>query len=515
MDKMQTTFFDGSVPSELSGDFILPDTYPDVKKILRVRARPVQIGRFMSGGKLEFNGAVDYIVLFSADGESGDTLHSVHFAAEYASSVTPAESVPDPITVIEPRITACSARLQNPRKLSLKSTVMTDVKLSKTMTTSPVCEPDAKLERLDETLPTLIECSFTADHEQISENLEPDAAQPAIDEIITCDAEIYFREAKPQIADDGFTVALKGEAVIDCIYKAQTESGDYRSFSRKIPLSFVVSADEYADMFKDSIPGTLQAVATGTPTEINAAVGEDSYGERRILELDLSFDIDMTLFADAETSMTLDAYSTDHESECTGKTLDILNIGKIVASNFSVNESAPREELGLPGDSERVWNVIDCQAEVTMNSASVAKGRAQVGGEALVSLILSERVGSGCELASCEFRLPVKCELSVGEVKEPISFAADCKAFDLRARIDQARVSCDFEVALSAALISRSRREIIESVRLGDEIRRDDSDNSTIILCYPAPGESLWQVAKRYNRTVDSLTETGNVVRIR
>ena len=59
--------------------------------------------------------------------------------------MTPAESVPDPITVIEPRITACSARLQNPRKLSLKSTVMTDVKLSKIMATSPVCEPDAKL----------------------------------------------------------------------------------------------------------------------------------------------------------------------------------------------------------------------------------------------------------------------------------------------------------------------------------------------------------------------------------
>ena len=512
MDKMQTVFFDGSVPSELSGDFILPDTYPDVKKILRVRARPVQIGHFMSGGKLEFNGAVDYIVVFSAEGEGTDQLCSVHFAAEYSGSVTPAESFDQPMIVTEPRVTACSARLQNPRKLSLKSTVLTDVRLMTTGTTQPSC--DSKLERLDETMPTLIECTFTADHEQISENLEPDAAQPAIDEIITCDAEIYFREAIPRVADDGFTVALKGEAVVDCVYKAQTEPGDYRSFSRKIPLSFVVSADEYAGMFKDSIPGTLQASATGSPTEINAAVGEDSYGERRVLELDLSFDIDVTLYADAETTITLDAYSTSRECECMSKPLDIQSLGKVVASNFSVSESAPRESMELPGDSERNWTVVDCQADVKMNSASVAKGRAQLTGEANVSCLLSERVGNGCELASCEFRLPVKCELSIGEVREPIAFAADCKAFDLRARIDQTRISCDFEVALSTALICRSRREVVDSVKLGDEIELCD-DQSTVVLCYPALGETLWQVAKRYRKTVDSLVQNGNVVRVK
>ena len=42
----------------------------------------------MSGGKLEFNGAVDYIVVFSAEGEGTDQLCSVHFAAEYSGSVT-------------------------------------------------------------------------------------------------------------------------------------------------------------------------------------------------------------------------------------------------------------------------------------------------------------------------------------------------------------------------------------------------------------------------------------------
>ena len=66
--RIPVPFYDGTVTNELSADYILPDTYPDVKQILRVRARPVMIGRFISGKRLEFNGAVDYIVIFSAEG---------------------------------------------------------------------------------------------------------------------------------------------------------------------------------------------------------------------------------------------------------------------------------------------------------------------------------------------------------------------------------------------------------------------------------------------------------------
>lgn len=512
MEQMQTPFFEGSVPSELSGDYILPDTYPDVKKILRVRARPVLIGRFISGGKLEFNGAVDYIVVFSAENaESPDkpeTLHSVHFAAEYAGSAAPEDPSllgEDCAVKIEPRVASCSARLQNPRKLSLRSTVSTDLKLSCTKPSKPTIEGKDELETLVERLPTLIERSFTADHKQISENLEPDASQPAIDEIITCDAELCFCEAKPQMSQGSLTISLKGEAVVDCIYKAQTEPGDYRSFTRKIPLSYVVNADEYAEFFADAMPGTLCASASGTPTEINASVGENSYGERRVLELDLSFDIDASLFADAETPLTLDAYSTSHPSQCAMKRLELSSLGKLVSSNFSVNESAPRESLGLPGDVDRSWNIVDTQADVSLSSCSFDRGRAQLSGEARISCILSDR----SEFAAADFTVPVRCELSVGDMSlsGPAAFSCTCKATDLRARIDPSKIFCDFEVSLNAVFLKRAMRQAVESITVSGEPLPDSNDSSKLILCYPSPGETLWQIAKRYRTTKAKLAD--------
>ncbi len=507
-------FFDGTVTNELSADYILPDTYPDVKQILRVKARPVMIGRFVSGKRLEFNGAVDYIVIFSSEGESTDesdaarpdTLHAVHFAAEYSGAPGELEHLDSCDISISPRMTACTAKLQNPRKLSIKSSVATDIRLTEQMSCQPKIEgaksveDELKLEVLKKSFPALICKHFIADHEQLSENLEPDASAPAIDEIVTCDAELHFHEAKPSRTQEGFTVALKGEALIDCIYKAVGDAGDYRSFQRKLPLSYIVSADEYAGDFEDIVPETLCTSAEGILSELNAAVGEDSYGERRVLELDMSFDIDIRLMADRQSDMTLDVYSIEREAECELRRLELNSLGKLIPANFSVNESVSREGLNIPdGD----WSVVDTTAEVRMNSAAVTRGRAQLTGEAAVNCILSDHAGS---FAACDFTIPIKCELSAGDLAEPISFICNCKTSDMRARLDSNRISCDFEVSLSALFIKKARVDSVVSVTLSPEIRKPPEDAASVILCYPSDGESLWQIAKRYNTTTGAIS---------
>lgn len=517
MERLQAEIFDGSVPSELSGEFILPDTYPDVKRILRVNARPIELGRFISGSTVELSGAVDYIVLFCADSDGAESLHSVHFAADYKCTVAP-DGIFDNVGVITaPRVLTCTARLSNPRKLSLKATVITDVKLVSESSTKPSLEGgQCELEKLNETLSTLIECETAADHERISENLEPDPSQPAIDELVTCDVQLSFYEVKPQMSDGGLSIALKGEALIDCIYKAQTEAGDHRSFSRKLPLSFIVNADECAESFSKAIPGTLCASARGLPTEINASVGENSYGERRVVELDLSFDVISRLFADSETVITLDAYSTEYECECERERLELSRLGKAVCANFSVNESISREELALVSEPEAVISIIDSQASVSMNSASIDRGRVQLNGEAELMCVASVNN----ELQPLSFKLPIRCELSAGEISEPLKLECFGNASDVRVRLDPTRIYADFEVTLCAVLLRRERRVMVKGVKLGDERQAREKDASTMILCYPSADEGLWQVAKRYGTTVAALEEAnrgrdGKAVRIK
>ncbi len=500
---MQLPTFDGTVPAELSSDYILPDTYPDVKKILRARARPVLIGRYISGRKLEFSGAVDYVVIFSADGESGETLHCVHFAGDFESALGELDSLDDADIALTPRMTALNVRLSNPRKLSIRSTVSTDVKISSMFPCEIKCEgartpmEELKLERLCETVTTGRERTFTAEPLRISENLEPDSTMPSIDEIVTCDASIHFHEARPMYTSDDFTVSLKGDAIVNCLYKSQSEAGNYRSFSRKIPISYIVGADDFKEYFASCRPETIAAYAIAVPTEINAAVAEDNYGERRIVELDMTADVNLHITGGEEVSATLDAYSAWRESECVMKDFDCQSPSKVVFANFSIGETLSRDGLTLPDESV----IVDAAADVSVSSVTLERGRAVMSGNAFVSCIMRDGDGS---FTSSDFTVPVRCEMSGADIKEPFAYNCLPSVSDLRVRIDPERVSFDFEVSLCTELFERSRRHVVETVRLIGEPRQTSGD-SAITLCYPSKDETMWQIAKRYNTTVSAL----------
>ena len=505
-DQISITSYSGSVNTEIASDYILPDTYPDVKKVLRVESKPIIIGRYISGRKLELTGAVDYAVIFSADGESGESLHCVHFAGEWESAVSDISSLEGVNITVVPRVSACTQRLANPRKLSLKSTVTSDIKVTAPLPCAPACEgaqsaaEQMQLEKLTKTVESRRECTFLADPLRISENLEPDAAQPAIDEIISCSSSICFHEAKIN-RDGDFTVSLKGEALIDCIYKSQGEAGVYKSFSRKCPVAYIVGAAEYENQFANCRPESLLASADATTVEISASVGENSYGERRVVELDMSADVTVCIVGSEDAELVLDAYSLIRDCECVKQEFDCESTGKVLFANFSVGESANRAELNIPEASA----IIDTAADVSINDMSIERGRAVFTGAAAISCIYE----NGGEYMSSDVNIPIKCEINVGDIAEPLSYTCFPRAYDMRARLDPERIFFDFEVSLCMQICERRHHSSISAIRLLGEAR-EVKPSSCMTLCYPGEKDTLWNIAKRYNTTVSALEAANN-----
>ncbi len=496
--------FEGSVPTELSGDYILPDTFPDVKRILRTTARPMLISRYASGKRLEYTGAVDYTVLFSSDesreGEPApESLHAVHFAEEFSGVLNEIAGLDGGEISIDPVMQSCTARLQNPRKLSIKASLTSAICVASPTALAPVIdgpmtlEEELSLEKLTAVLPTLKQKRFLAGPYHISENLEPDGSQPAIDELVSCEASIHFNEARPSL-DGGLRIALKGEAVIDCLYMAQGEASDWRSFTRKLPISASVDGSEYAAFFDGAKEETLAAAVLGTVTEVSAAVGENSYGERRVVELDLAYEMDCRLLADTDTLFTMDVYATDREAVCDRRMLELTSLGKVVNANFSVSES-------FDGDGLLPAAVIGASAEAGLSCTSADRGRAILTGEAELSVLLRRDGGFHPAL----FTLPLKCELNTGEIGNTSVCECTCHVTDLRVRADSGRLLCDFEVALTAVFLKKHRMEAVETVHCDREASPACEPAGGITLCYPSEGESLWSIAKRYKTTAAAI----------
>lgn len=554
-DRKESTFeavcLDQKMVTELSGDFILPDKYPDAKRILRVRARPIAGNNFVGGKKLEYSGSVDYIVVFSAeapiendasnctnvsegvadvtdissehdapakeivqnDGQFNESIHAVHFASDYSGSIDIPEGCEGSLSEIEviPEIENCGAKLANPRKFTIRTTLANNITLTRPLD----CEPTVngappgerrKLQDLTRNYQTLLRKRRKITAEHFSADIESDPSDPPISEIITCDAEIHFDEAR--IADDG-SAMLKGEVLLDCVCLSENNSGErnnsgnYFCVTKKIPVNTTADAKEFMNAFAAAIPGTFALFATGEPTEINASVAENSFGERRVIELDLDYDICLCGGANADTPLTLDAYSTDKELECRTEKQRLFKMTKMQPANFSVSESVPLNALGNFSSSERL-NVTDMEADVRFVKVTITKGRLMLEGVAEMSCI----VQNDGQYLPCEPKIPVRCELNIGDTsainESALTFRCEAKATDLRARVDKSQITFDFEVTLNLMLLERQDIDRICEIKiLGD--RPTGTEKCSILLCYPARTDDLWQIAKRFATTKEEL----------
>ncbi len=488
--------FGGNIIPGISEEHILPDTYPDIKKILRIKARAVPLGHFVSGKRIEFNGAVDFTVWFSADGENGDELYCVHFASDYRDAVSDGAKADSASISISAKINACNAGLQNPRKVSLHAEVLSQIEAFSDASSNAEISGDASgLEEKTVTLPTLIKRKFCAAPVKVSEDMELDSSYPEIEELISCDAALNFYEAKPSPDAKALSIGLKGDVNFDCIYKAKT--GEYRHFAKRLPVNTVVDASEYADDFKDSITGSICALAKGSLSEINVNISTDGYDENRIIEADISFDVMLTLCADRETRFTLDAYSTVHPCKCIEKNYELRSSGKLTYAGFSVNESVSKTDAGIPDGAIPVSAYAQCE----ISAEPSGHQKTLISGIATVNCIYT----NGNELGSCEISIPVKCEIQSGELNGAAECECEAVPWDLRVRFDRERVNCDFELAVCLEITRKSEITALAGINIGSEIRDNPQKKAVITVCYPSREQTLWDIAKAYGTTVEAI----------
>ena len=119
---------------EINGDTIIPDTMPDVDKILLCLATPKILGNFPSESGIEIDGAVTYHILFATE---NNTLSQLCVTEPFQTKVNcPALSDTSEVLIF-PTIHYATARLMNPRKVNLRSQTDMDLHIMVPVATEP------------------------------------------------------------------------------------------------------------------------------------------------------------------------------------------------------------------------------------------------------------------------------------------------------------------------------------------------------------------------------------------
>lgn len=482
--RMQLKCIDRTQPLEVTAEIVLPDYRSEISRLLWVRPVFLPAAKFVGGGKIELSGSVCYHILYTApDGELYGAEHEGSYAFSVPREGADGFDLGDGIELsVELIPDAVISRVQGPRKLSVRCRLRTRVQAYASKSMTPHFHGSVEdAERILRLCDAAENSRFLAGDPE----LVPLAGEIGI-EALEGEPRLVKANGRLLITDataDRDVVRCRGEVLVTLLYCREGEEGG-------TPFSALGRIPFERELSVIGVMPDWSALVTGEVGRIQVTLEGES----------VSLTGELTLQAQAQCVESVllhrDVFLPGAHSECHSEE-ERLWVGGICANrHFSVMGERPYSEIGLPADAE----LLCTEADAEIKERQSENGRTVLLGE-LRCHTLYRRMGD-CETS--EFSIPFR-----GILEEACDdMGVFCHAVSCRVTHTTEGVRVDAEIALAVrAYQEHTSRVLSEASFLAAEpLERADME-----LCYPAPGDSLWTVSKRYGVSPDLVASVNGL----
>ncbi len=460
--------FDAILPVEETLESIVPDSLPDVARIVSATGTAFLKDKDVGEGTLRLTGTARITVLYIPEGE--DAARAVDVSIPFLCTHDCPQLRDGCYIHGAALVASADARAINPRKLLVRTNLTLSVTVYGRERRELSCDvtgcKDDCIEKQfsqcqDHLISEVVEKPFT-----FSDMLRQPASRPAMDELLSSRTELGTIDAKLI----GRKLVLKGEVLLSVLYRS---GGSIHSAGFELPYSQIMDLAEPVEEGSPEITIALRSA--------DCRLGD---GE---LEVTVEALAQGTVWVRQAVTLISDVYCTACPIEAE----------RTPCALCSVAEQGSRRELarqfcqsGIPGKQ-----VLDCSAAVQSLTGSGMTYTAQVNVEILY---LSEDDA----LCGANYTVPVSCEVPVTEggrcrcrcrpVGEP-SAVPVTGGLEVR-----------FEAEFQWIMTCEQSVPCVNSVKHG-AAQSADTVRPSVVIRMIGDGESLWDIAKSCGSTVKDI----------
>ena len=484
---------------DLSDDYTLPDYMPAIGRVISCTATAAPPALYLGGGNAEFAGGVRYLLHYESAEDS--TLWCAELPSEYDHLIS-AERIPnlpsDPSALAglaSAEAENVSARITAPRRLTVKSKIRLGMGISCASKFETAFRGDADdtdaLRYLEASSPYGINSYGTSAPIILRDKIAYSDLGLSDSEscrIISSRAKVMINRAEA----NGNTVECKGEINACMLYTSEDENERPRRITRRIP-------------FSAEIPMQTLATVSASP------VGVRAYGVCPTVTTasdDDGINLEAALMLSAESawisslSYLKDVYSQNAECEISKNSIEYRVPIACFNGNATISAQSKLDSLGLDGGMK----LLDYNAYVLPNVEweITDSGKLVLNGKMKITAIAD----NGAELIPIEFESDFKYTADLPDVQgaasPKINIIAD--VCDIKCRLDSERIYADCELCVSVLAEDEKKISAVSEVNM-NSLPSADKSNARIIVYYPAKGETLWDVAKRYRADISDIAD--------
>ncbi len=484
---MDEIVFKGVLEQSVSIDYALPDYYPNIFKVISSKLDTSITSKKVMGNKIVIDGVFNIKMTYIS--EENASIKQIEYRQSFTKNVELKESYDTLNIDVKCKCDYINIRAQNQRKLDIRGSAslyaLAYASVSKTLING--CEG---LQSKTRQTQICGERLYASKEVIVKETVEISGGKPPILDVINYEAVAHITESKI-IANKAI---LKGELILHTLYISSDRSQRPQIIEHQIPISQIIEMDGIDEDYALTCSVCVQNY------DIDLQVDED--GECRNFIAQLAMCIECEAAKNKDAHLVIDCYSTMYETKCVA---DKIAVSKYIKQ---VNETKIVKHV-LKLDEVELQSVFDIMPQ--MGAVLVQKQETSLDLSVDVAATLLAMDSEGNAMAykqNFEAQLSIDCE----KISAQVEFNSNLVILSTNYTIlSSSEIELRIEFKVSGIIYTKEEINGISEILIDEQSDKKKKDNYAIRMYLGEVGENVWDIAKRYNTSMNAILEYNSI----
>ena len=459
-------------------ELIVPDSKPDILKVLQLSARPKVTSCDVRGGRVTVSGVIFFHILYLADDEE-KCVKSITSSCEFSTLIRD-ERIGESMTAfVDTDVSELSCNILNCRKLSLKAMLCAYIRVYSCCDIEIITDIEGACTKKARLLSGTL-CTHAQNTAVINDSFTLAPGKSPISEILKVDATIGDNSLK--IIDD--KAILKGSLRVVILYRSEEK------------LEYVQTETTFAHVMDcDGLREDMDCEHCVKLCDISADAIENAEGLLNTIELSAELFFRIIARKNQTTGCITDAYIPHGELECKRSSVSVDCVDTLIQKDVDF-----REKITFPETLPSIESVYQIIARPFTESCVPEGDKLRVSGYIEVYLLYLSKDDS---LPVCSYKADIDFSVVCDSPGCMLTPLAECKLQNISYTISsdncvEIRGSIDMQIEC----IRTTEEDIVYSVSEAEYI--PEKRPSIIVSCVSG-GRTLWDIAKEYRVSPEDI----------
>lgn len=468
-------------------DIIVPDTKPDAMKIVNVTVTPYVSDVEVMDNKIKVVGKINYFVIYKVSDEMFGTRglfvaypYSEELEVNGVNKSMNARVIPVAKNVIY--------SLPNERKISIKSEIVFKTKVKESVLVDVIssfnedCDIECKMCNGQFNNILCNKKSVIASKEDI---MLPKEAEDFF-EILKVDTKIKNTEFKESFNK----IMVKGDIDIKIIYLSEDKQVPVKSLNTTLPFSAMIEIEGINDNSKFDINYTMQDFTIRKNEEITST---------KTLTADYQIQAEVNMYEMENVEYVEDFYSQNRELQYDNNFVEVVKQNIVVRKMVDIKESLNNV---IPPETK----ILDYDLDINNLTTTIDGNNVRIEGNAKLYLIVQNE--ETLDLDNKVIDLLINENVSLENLTNIEKVYADLES----EHVVVTQNGNDIDVRLNLNIVVDI--EDVSGINVIDNLSDSELDISnldTMNIYIVKPGDTLWNIAKKYKTSVDKIVKINDI----